>query len=430
MKGKHQALQTTTKGKTMIRNLRILCIALVAAFAMSAVAASVSPAAVEFRSEKENTTWTGEQVSGTQTELTTNYGVFKCTTTTFNGLAKERFTTEVTLEPAYAECTMAGIPATVALNGCRYVLHSGTEESGKFEGEFSIECSEGKVMEIVTILFGTKKCAVTIGEHSGLDEVTYTNKGSGTTRTVDADLSLTDVHYTQHAGTGFGACSNGTFANGKLSGTLTFKGEVEGSHVGIWVEDTPPPVFHSEASHTVLVGEDTGEEEFVFSAGTAKCTEAGYKGTLESKETSKTTLNPEYAGCTAFTFTGEVKLNGCTYVLNSGERVGGKLEGSLDIACPEGKSVEVIARVRGIVKCTVTIGAQTGLTKVTYTNVGSGSTRDYKADFGITGLKYTQHAGEGSGKCTGGSFENGEYKGSPTVIGEDSEKKQVGIWVE
>jgi hypothetical protein len=142
------------------------------------------------------------------------------------------------------------------------------------------------------------------------------------------------------------------------------------------------------------------------------------------------TITPEYGGCTSWFPIGEVRLNGCVYILRSGEKVAGHLEGKLQVECPEGKSIEFVAKMLGLTKCIVTVGSQTKLAAITYTNEGSGATRDIKVDVGVTNLEYTQDPGEGLGKCSSGSFESGKYNGVITAIGENSKKEQVGFWVE
>ena len=167
-----------------------------------------------------------------------------------------------------------------------------------------------------------------------------------------------------------------------------------------------------------------------FEAGTVSCAEAGYKGTMAQTTTTTLTIAPEFASCEAFGFANsEVLFNGCAYVLHRGESAE-SLEGSLDIECPAGKAIEVLAHVRGLLKCRVTIGAQSGLATITETNKGTGSSRDIALDVALSGLSYAQEAGEGLGKCSSGSFENGGFSGSPTMIGENESKEQVGIWAE
>lgn len=225
-----------------------------------------------------------------------------------------------------------------------------------------------------------------------------------------------------------GYADNGSFVQDET--THTWSG-THGEQVHISVSEGPPtPYFHSETGKTTLIAEDTGSEEMSFEAGTATCSEAGYKGTMSPATAATLTIAPEFASCEAFEFaSSEVLFNGCAYVLHRGESAE-SAEGSVDIECPSGKAIEVLAHVRGLLKCRVTIAAQSGLTTITETNKGSGSSRDIALDIALAEVSYTQEAGEGLGKCSSGSFETGEIVGAPTMIGENEAKEQVGIWAE
>jgi hypothetical protein len=192
-----------------------------------------------------------------------------------------------------------------------------------------------------------------------------------------------------------------------------------------------PALFHSEASHTTLTGEQVGTDVLTVNGGNVECKKITYKGTAEVQSPSEITLEPSYSECTAFGFAGaEVKVNGCAYVLHSGTKEGGNLEGSFDIECPEGKTIEFIATLVGTKRCTLTLPAQKGLGTLTYVNEGAGTSRDYKANLSLSAVKYTQDAGTGLGVCSSGSFENGKYSGTATVKGENSKEEKVGVWVE
>ncbi|HEY5815829.1 MAG TPA: hypothetical protein VIS95_05755 [Solirubrobacterales bacterium] len=367
-------------------------------------------------------------------DFSLNAGTAECTESAYTGTMEVSPASELTLTPAFAECDAFGYSnAEVITNGCDYLFHEGAEaEGGSFEGAADIKCPEGKSIEIVAKVRGLLKCRATIGTQSGLAGVTYSSSGSGSSRDLEFDIHLEKVKYTQDTGEGLGKCTAGSFEDGKVNGAPTVIGERSGEQVGVWVQRTGPREMHSEIEDTTLIGEDTGSEKIELSAGTAECLEAGYKGTLAAKDQLTWTLSPEFANCDAFGFsTAEVKWNGCAYELSiDEEKVGEAFEGVGAIQCAEGKTIEVIAESSGTLKCKATIGTQSGLTPVTYTNAGAGTSRDVKVDLSLSGVKYTQDAGEGAGKCTGGSFEDGKIVGSPTVIGESAEKKQIGIWIE
>jgi hypothetical protein len=173
--------------------------------------------------------------------------------------------------------------------------------------------------------------------------------------------------------------------------------------------------FHSEVAHTSLSGSQIGTDVFTVNAGTVKCTEATYTGT-QSAETAKTVkVLPKYSGCTAFSFVNTtIDVNGCEYEF-SGENTDVNI---VNCATP----ITVTA-----FNCWVTVGAQSGLKSVTYTNEGSGTSRDVKVKVAITGIKYTQHSKSFPG-CSSGTFTNGSYTGEATVKGANTAGEQVGIW--
>ncbi len=427
----------------MTRNLKMLSLALAAVCVMNAVAASAASANVNYWLVAPGSDWT--VLSGSQPEpFSDRFGVIgktagasgitKCETAAYSGSTSVTTATTMTLAAAYGSCELEPFgKSTVSMNECQYVIHTDPlgGSKGKYDTVTTIECPTGKEITIEAKIAGVLKCVIHIGPQAlGTGIVLSNTAGGGLTATIN----FTTIKYTQTAGTGAGTCSTeATRSDGTFTGAATITGKTTGgASVPIAAEGEPEvEEFHSEAEDTTIIGEAAATEEFIVNAGTAKCTESVYKGTMKGKAASEVTLAPEYGGCTAFGFSSsEVKVNGCTYVFKSGEEVSGKREGKLDIACPEGKAIEIIAKKLGLTKCVITIGAQTGRTAVTYTNEGSGSTRDVKFDLSVTGLKYTQDVGEGLGKCSAGTFETGQYNGTATVIAENSEKKQVGFWVE
>ncbi len=428
----------------MIRNLKILGLALAAVCAIGAVASSAALANVNYWFVAPGSAWT--LLSGSQSGSFNDRfkvdgvvggveGITKCETSSYAGATSATTTTTMTLAPEYKNCELEPFgQATVTMNGCEYVIHTDPlgGKTSSYDTVTTIECPTGKEITIEAKIGGILKCTVHIEpQNLGTGIVLSNTSGSG----FSATINFSNVKYTQTTGTsGVSRCSTTTTtSNGVYTGAATITGkDTVNNAVPIAAEGEPQAQeFHAEAEDTTIIGEATATEEFVVNAGTAKCTESVYKGTMKGKIVSEVTLAPEYGGCTAFGFSSaEVKVNGCTYVFKSGEEISMKREGKLDIACPEGKAIEIVAKKLGLTKCVVTIGAQTGRTAVTYTNEGSGSTRDVKFDLGITGLKYTQDVGEGLGKCSAGTFETGQYNGTATVIAENSEKKQVGFWVE
>jgi hypothetical protein len=176
--------------------------------------------------------------------------------------------------------------------------------------------------------------------------------------------------------------------------------------------------FHSEGSETVLSGSQVAEDVFTTNAGTVRCKNATYSGISNAATTATQTVTPTYSECTAFGFVGAtIHTNGCTYTFSAANN-------TVTIGCAAGKAIEVTTPT-----CDVKVGAQGPLKGITYTNGGSGTTRDITVDVSIEGLHYEQ-TGTSFPACTTGTFTNGKYSGSATVTGESTENKHLGIWVQ
>lgn len=232
----------------MIRNLKVLGLALVAVFAMSAVAASMASADT-FKSETGlSVTLTGKQ-SGTGDVFTTTAGTVKCKQVNYTGTSASGVTT-VTATPNYPakflntevvppkeeqNCTGFGFPAEIATNGCTYLFHLNATTA---DGTLDVVCPEGKEITVTAAAAGTTKCIVHVAAQKGLGTVTYKNIGATTTREVEIAANISKLSYKHTAGTGLGACTSGAAATGTYVGNATVTGETDGVepvHVGIFL---------------------------------------------------------------------------------------------------------------------------------------------------------------------------------------------------
>lgn len=143
----------------MIRNLKALGLALIAAFALSAVLASAASA--NFTTGGHNTNLTVEGVSAVQEFFLTEPGGGKGATSTCEnvgiasggtGLGTEQ--AEITIEPEYSgDCTLT-IPGSSTFNakvhttGCHYLFTTETLNA------VHILCEEGKQIEITAEIAG------------------------------------------------------------------------------------------------------------------------------------------------------------------------------------------------------------------------------------------------------------------------------------
>jgi hypothetical protein len=202
------------KGKTMIRNLKALGLALVAVFAMSALVASAASAA-EFHSEGENTT-----VSASQTTVQvfkTTAGEVTCAKASFSGTQATKTAVKISgVSAVYSECHIiffgSTFKATVNMNGCTYTLYA--------SGAADLVCAAGKEVEVTAA-----ECTVKVPGQTGLKTVNYSNKEN---KHVDLSLNLGGIKYSH---SGF-ACGTGSGTTGTLTGGAT----AEGNKGKIWFE--------------------------------------------------------------------------------------------------------------------------------------------------------------------------------------------------
>lgn len=200
----------------MTRNLKTLGLILVAALAMSAVAASgASAERFVFTAETEHSTLKGAQLEAST--ITVDGGSVSCEKVKYEETLAGEASLDVTMIPTFEGCTFSGIPVEVDTNGCGYLFQAATKEGSNYEGKASIVCAEAEKSIVLTAkLFGTGKCTVHIGEQEGLENVTFVEEGSPAE--LRADIELSGIEYDQTAGTGLSACSgaentgNGTYA--------------------------------------------------------------------------------------------------------------------------------------------------------------------------------------------------------------------------
>ncbi|MGC1165193.1 MAG: hypothetical protein WA862_03715 [Solirubrobacterales bacterium] len=173
----------------------------------------------KFEAEKYPVSFAGAQASANENKLTTTETKSSCTGASFAGELGAA-STELGLAAQYSGCNSLGFPATVAMNGCEYVLH--VLSGPAFAGTADISCPAGKEIVILVKVQGVTKCTTTIGAQGGLSGTTFTNLGTGNTRGVQVGFNLSGIKYHQQAGSGGGACkATGDFSDATYSGSAT-----------------------------------------------------------------------------------------------------------------------------------------------------------------------------------------------------------------
>lgn len=217
----------------MIRNIKVLGVAVVAVLAMSAFVASAASASKFMSEGNVNVTVKADQ-TGSHV-FTVDGSSITCTTAHFEsaGLISSPAAT-VKVHPTYEGCTAFGfVNSPITTTGCDYTLSSGTESAAdKFPGSLELTCSGTNK---ITIVAGT--CEVTVsGPQTFGTGLEFVNNTAGT-KTVLLDANAVKVNVNK-VKDGFLCPLSGTGAGtGTYTGETTVKGFNSGStQVGVTVE--------------------------------------------------------------------------------------------------------------------------------------------------------------------------------------------------
>jgi hypothetical protein len=170
--------------KKMKRNLKTFCLALVAAFAISAVLASAASA--NFTTTTDNTTLT---LSGGLQVITTGDGVkLECTSVsgTITGVGTAQ--SELTMAPSYRGCTYTegGIVRQGEIDpmGCTYVFTT--------TGQFHLECTGANVITVKLLVAGSfQQCRAIHPQTPTTPSVDFTNQLDPSTGKWDFTMAST-----------------------------------------------------------------------------------------------------------------------------------------------------------------------------------------------------------------------------------------------
>jgi hypothetical protein len=173
--------------------------------------------------------------------------------------------------------------------------------------------------------------------------------------------------------------------------------------------------FHAASAPVTITGNQEEAHKFTANAGTISCNTATFHGEQAETTSPTLTISAAYSNCTFLGVVGvPVNMNGCDYVFHA--------SGTVDVVCPTGSKITFEA-----LSCQVSIGSQSGLSKVIYTNLGAEGSKDVTVTPEVSGITYTQSA-----LCPGGpgTFTNGKYgPGATTVVAEDEFGGHVDSWV-
>jgi hypothetical protein len=236
--------ESKTKGSKDMRNkLKALGLALVAVFAMSAIASSAAQAGQFETQSGANATVTGEQITGPVTgktvsehEFTTRIGTVKCEFATFHGVAIP-VSTELTLTANYTECFLGGtIEAHVNMHGCDYNFNAGNTIAGspdEIEVSTEVKCPVGEKIEV--IVTNGKSCTITIAPQT-VAGITAKNNTAASPMDVVATVDAAGIEYkvdTPNPSQCPNAVAEGTYNDATYKGVATLKGEAVGGGAGV-----------------------------------------------------------------------------------------------------------------------------------------------------------------------------------------------------
>ena len=197
----------------MIRNLKALGLAVMAAFALSAVGATAAQALTA------DVGAGGQTITGTNLKIDPNHEdhtftldsgrMFTCNFVTFDGTI-ENGAKEVIVTPTYEDCfSNKTQPTTVTHNGCNYRFYGGEEENGNphlfNKVTVDLDCPTGKEIEVHVwssaanhVTASTPICTYNVHEFVGKHNNTLENTTTGThdvdvTTTVEG-IAVTRVH--------------------------------------------------------------------------------------------------------------------------------------------------------------------------------------------------------------------------------------------
>jgi ribosomal protein L31 len=227
----------------MIRNLKALGLALVAVFAMSAVAASAASAQQGHLTSDGNVTLDITEIAGELNALTAFGAKTECPGTTLTGhkynVTPHTFIpsgeTTATVTPDYNATNCHATEgatvhkATVTQNGCDYVFHIGsTVAADQYSLTVDIECTSGPIVVDVYAFanseLGGVQCEVKTGTQTGLTGPTLTDETNGH---LKINGTFTGIHVERHSPTGAAACPDATVTNGEFHINATITGTNE-----------------------------------------------------------------------------------------------------------------------------------------------------------------------------------------------------------
>lgn len=169
-------------------------------------------------------------------------------------------------------------------------------------------------------------------------------------------------------------------------------------------------------------------EKIVMEGGNAECDASFHAEATENS--AALTVKPTYVNCRAFgVLNATVSMEGCDYVFKATEGSGDNFKAHVDIACPEGKAIKIVAAT-----CTVTIPAQTGRTTADINLMTNGGLfTDLTVTFTVKGIGYNVTVDgfgcpfSGTGVKTGAEYLSSEPVTMTGLVPGTNTKIEIGV---
>jgi RHS repeat-associated protein len=340
------------------------------------------------------------QISAASSELTLNTspGATTCNWSLSGGQISEAANL-VSFAPA-GTCSAFGSSKAIESNGCK--IEANTDWRA-----FSIGPNGCGPIKITSF-----NCEIWLPSQHGL-EASYSNVMEGGNAKIKFEPTTQRLRYEEKCGSQPKEYSE----NGALSGTWTLT-----SPSGLGLEGSSGIQFAAERYPVTYLATQYQEEPLVFGLGGSKasCQLARLSGSVSGP--GSPALSPTFSECSGFGFSATFTPNGCTFVYH----VTGATNNKQDITCPAGQSIVIKAGT-----CTVSIGAQAGLSSNKYTQHRLEGRLATMAVPTITGLTYSV-TNDGflcpmPGK---GTYTDGTLNGSLLIQGHDAEGRAVNVRTE
>jgi hypothetical protein len=394
-----------------VKRTKTMGVIVAMALALTAFVGVSSASADLFKTGAEPAKWNGSRLG--KNHVLSVGEVFECQNVSFSGETTKHTNETLTVTPELSSCVWLGVySVNWQTNGCKFRFHAAA-------GPNTVDI----VGCTAPMSFEAGGCRITIGKQNGLGPVSYTNVGSGSTRTITMAANLTGMAYTAS-----GTCLSGlkgTFYNGTYTGEWTVKSTTSsGVQVETEIESAPtPPVSQFVAQEgPATVSATAAAKFFSLPQGQGLSCKSSGSTELVSPEATSLTFAPAISECNMDGSSASASMGACSFKYLA--------TGSLEIVGASCAANPItFTNAHAGVECTVTVGPQGPLSGLNLFNEGSGRNRIVRrnATSLVEGVKYTATGAH----CNGtGTFSDGAYKQNLEIKATNSKGAAQGLWLQ